>query len=87
MMLETKKYRLCYLSLDACLTSLLVWCTVSMWLLFVSMLLSSVVQLYDSGSLEHKKTYKTERPVNSASLSSLKPHVSIGSTFLLVLVP
>ena len=35
-----------------------------------------LLQLFDSNSLEHLKTYKTERPVNSASLSSLKHHVS-----------
>lgn len=35
-------------------------------------------QLFDSSSLQHMKTFRTERPVNSASLSSLKEHVSVG---------
>ncbi len=33
-------------------------------------------QLFDTYSLEQKKTYKTERPVNSAALSPTEPHVS-----------
>jgi hypothetical protein len=34
-------------------------------------------QLFDLKSLELKKTYKTDRPVNSAAISPIKPHVSI----------
>jgi hypothetical protein len=28
--------------------------------------------------LEHKKTYKTDRPVNSASISPIRDHVVLG---------
>lgn len=35
-------------------------------------------KLFDSHTLECKKTYKTERPVNSAAISPLKPHVALG---------
>jgi len=34
-----------------------------------------ILQLFDTYSLDHMKTYKTERPVNSAAISPLKPHV------------
>lgn len=34
-------------------------------------------QLFDTDSLQHMNTYKTERPVNSASLSPIKEHVSM----------
>jgi len=34
--------------------------------------------LWDTDTLEHLKTYKTERPVNSASISSLFDHVVLG---------
>lgn len=33
-------------------------------------------QLFDSTSLEHIKTFKTERPVNSAAISPIMDHVS-----------
>jgi len=33
-------------------------------------------QLFDSASLEHVKTFKTERPVNSAAISPTLDHVS-----------
>lgn len=33
-------------------------------------------QLFDTASLQHMKTFKTERPVNSAALSPLQEHVS-----------
>ena len=36
----------------------------------------SVFQLFDTASLNHMKTFKTERPVNSAALSPLQEHVS-----------
>ncbi|XP_065184075.1 eukaryotic translation initiation factor 3 subunit I-like [Sycon ciliatum] len=38
----------------------------------------NTAKLFDSSTLEHRKTYKTERPVNSAALSSLKHHVVLG---------
>lgn len=33
-------------------------------------------QLFDSTSLDHIKTFKTERPVNSAAISPIMDHVS-----------
>lgn len=38
----------------------------------------NTAKLFDSSSLQHMKTFRTERPVNSASLSSLKEHVVLG---------
>lgn len=35
-------------------------------------------KLFSAKTLEHKKTYKTDRPVNSAAISPLKPHVVMG---------
>lgn len=35
-------------------------------------------QIFDTDSLKHLKTYTTDRPVNSASISSLKDHVILG---------
>lgn len=47
-----------------------------------SMLISAskdtTAKLFDRASLEHMKTYKTERPVNSAALSPLQEHVVLG---------
>lgn len=47
-----------------------------------SMLISAsrdhTARLYDTRTLEHKKTYKTDRPVNSAAVSPLKHHVVLG---------
>jgi len=40
-------------------------------------ILSFLPQLFDTDSLQHMNTYKTERPVNSASLSPIKEHVSV----------
>jgi translation initiation factor 3 subunit I len=34
--------------------------------------------LFDIETLEHLKTYTTERPVNSAAISPLKDHVILG---------
>jgi len=42
----------------------------------VNSLHATFLQLFDVYTLEHKKTYKTDRPVNSAAISPLKPHVS-----------
>jgi len=35
-------------------------------------------KLFDARTLELKKTYKADRPVNSAAISPLKPHVVLG---------
>lgn len=35
-------------------------------------------KLFDTYSLDHMKTFKTDRPVNSAAVSPLKPHVVLG---------
>ncbi|KAK3090892.1 hypothetical protein FSP39_015529 [Pinctada imbricata] len=35
-------------------------------------------KLFDTNTLRHMKTYKTERPVNSASLSPIMDHVVLG---------
>jgi translation initiation factor 3 subunit I len=35
-------------------------------------------KLFDLRTLECKKTYKTDRPVNSAAISPIKPHVVLG---------
>ena len=43
---------------------------------FVFFFFALSLQLIDMASLDHKKTYKTERPVNSAAISSLRHHVS-----------
>lgn len=38
----------------------------------------TTAKLFDCNSLKHMKTYKTERPVNSAALSPLLEHVVLG---------
>lgn len=38
----------------------------------------TTAKLFDAASLKHMKTYKTERPVNSAALSPLQEHVVLG---------
>ncbi|XP_070555999.1 eukaryotic translation initiation factor 3 subunit I-like [Ptychodera flava] len=35
-------------------------------------------KLFDTATLKHMKTYKTERPVNSAALSPIREHVVLG---------
>ncbi len=35
-------------------------------------------QLFDIETLDHLKTYTTDRPVNSASISPLKDHIVLG---------
>lgn len=35
-------------------------------------------KLFDTRTLSHKKTYKTDRPVNSSAISPIKPHVVMG---------
>ncbi|XP_052776990.1 eukaryotic translation initiation factor 3 subunit I-like [Mya arenaria] len=38
----------------------------------------TTAKLFDTASLDHMKTYKTERPVNSAAISPLQDHVVLG---------
>lgn len=38
----------------------------------------TTAKLFDTETLELKKNYKTERPVNSAAISPIKPHVVLG---------
>lgn len=37
--------------------------------------IGSVLQLFDAATLNHLKTYKTSRPVNSAAISPTRDHV------------
>ncbi|RDD47419.1 Eukaryotic translation initiation factor 3 subunit I [Trichoplax sp. H2] len=46
--------------------------------MFVTASKDSTAKLFDADDLTLLKTYKTERPVNSAALSSLKDHVVLG---------
>jgi len=46
--------------------------------MFISASKDSTAKLWDMDKLENKKTYKTERPVNSASISPTKHHVVLG---------
>jgi len=46
--------------------------------MFITASKDTSAKLFDTDSLRHLKTYKTERPVNSASLSPLKDHVVLG---------
>ncbi|KAH7973816.1 hypothetical protein HPB49_005327 [Dermacentor silvarum] len=41
-------------------------------------LCSEATRLFDADTLEHLKTYKTERPVNSAAISPIREHVVLG---------
>jgi len=47
-----------------------------------TMLISSskdqTARLFDTKTLEHLKTYKSERPVNSASISPIREHIVLG---------
>lgn len=38
----------------------------------------ATAKLFDTYSMQHKKTFKTDRPVNSAAISPNKPHVVLG---------
>ena len=38
----------------------------------------ATAKLFDTDTLDFKKTYKTDRPVNSAAISPLKPHIVLG---------
>ena len=46
--------------------------------MFISASKDTTAKLWDMDQLENKKTYKTERPVNSASISPTKDHVVLG---------
>jgi len=46
--------------------------------MFISASKDSTAKLWDMDTLQDKKTYKTERPVNSASISPNKDHVVLG---------
>ncbi|XP_031559740.1 eukaryotic translation initiation factor 3 subunit I-like [Actinia tenebrosa] len=46
--------------------------------MFVTASKDTTAKLFDTNTLNHLKTYKTERPVNSAALSPIKNHVCIG---------
>lgn len=46
--------------------------------MFISASKDNTAKLWDMDLLENKKTYKTERPVNSASISPNKDHVVLG---------
>lgn len=46
--------------------------------MFISASKDSTAKLWDMDTLKDKKTYKTERPVNSASISPNKDHVVLG---------
>ena len=46
--------------------------------LFVSASKDNTAKLFDPFTLEHMKTYVTERPVNSASISPIFDHVAVG---------
>ena len=46
--------------------------------MFISASKDTTAKLWDMDLLENKKTYKTERPVNSASISPTKDHVVLG---------
>ncbi|CAG2109528.1 unnamed protein product [Medioppia subpectinata] len=46
--------------------------------LFISASKDNTAKLFDTNTLEHIKTYKTERPVNSAAISPIRDHVVLG---------
>jgi translation initiation factor 3 subunit I len=46
--------------------------------MFISASKDSTAKLWDMDTLKDKKTYKTERPVNSAAISPNKDHVVLG---------
>merc|ERR1712221_28284 len=47
-------------------------------MLFITASKDNTAKLFDIDSFNQVKTYKTERPVNSASLSPIKDHVVLG---------
>ena len=46
--------------------------------MFISASKDTTAKLFDTNSLECLKTYKTDRPVNSASMSPIYEHVVLG---------
>ncbi|XP_071965146.1 eukaryotic translation initiation factor 3 subunit I-like [Antedon mediterranea] len=46
--------------------------------LIISASKDTTAKLFDATTLNHMKTYKTERPVNSAAISPLRDHVALG---------
>jgi len=46
--------------------------------MFITASSDCTAKLFDTDSLDHMKTYKTERPVNSASISPIRDHVVLG---------
>uniref|UniRef100_A0AAQ5Y630 Eukaryotic translation initiation factor 3 subunit I n=1 Tax=Amphiprion ocellaris TaxID=80972 RepID=A0AAQ5Y630_AMPOC len=46
--------------------------------IFISASKDNTAKLFDSTSLDHIKTFKTERPVNSAAISPIMDHVVMG---------
>merc|ERR1712112_607753 len=46
--------------------------------MFISASKDTTAKLWDMNQLQDKKTYKTDRPVNSASISPNKDHVVLG---------
>jgi len=46
--------------------------------LFITASKDTTSKLFDSETLEHMKTFKTERPVNSAAISPIREHVCLG---------
>jgi len=46
--------------------------------MFISSSKDHLAKLFDTSTMEPKKTYKTERPVNSAAISPTRPHVLLG---------
>ncbi len=47
-----------------------------LFLLMIALMCIFHLQLFDTKTLDVMKTFKTERPVNSAAISPTKPHVS-----------
>jgi len=46
--------------------------------LLISSSKDTTAKLFDIETLDHLKTYTTERPVNSAAISPIKEHVVLG---------
>lgn len=46
--------------------------------MFITASKDHTAKLFDTDTLMHLKTYKTERPVNSAALSPIMDHVVLG---------
>jgi len=46
--------------------------------MFIAASKDQTAKLFDTATLEHLKTFKTERPVNSAAISPIRDHVCLG---------